>query len=131
MTTINGLTLRHLEGSELSNHHRGSPVIDRDLHQDARTIMIFIERTKSHFVGTVGSPSDKRRRGSVITRLGPRVSYLISIRRLGRFVEERHDRGVIEQRSCSFIIEWVLQSLHWIRRRSTENQDHDRAAIVA
>ena len=56
-----------MEGLESSDHHPGSLVIDHDrgLHQDAGTIVIFIERTKSHFVGTVGSPSDERRKGVI------------------------------------------------------------------
>ena len=64
---------RHVEGSESSDHHRGSPVIDRDrsLHQDLGTIVIFIQRTKACFVRTVGSPSDERRKGSMIMRSGP------------------------------------------------------------
>ena len=68
-----------MEGSESSDHHRGSPIIDcdRGLHHDAGTIVIFIKQTKSHFIGTVGSPSDQRRKGRVITRSGP--TYLISI----------------------------------------------------
>ena len=94
-----------MEGSESSDHHRSSPIIDRDrgLHQDAWTIVIFIERTVAQFVETVGFPSDGRRQGSLIARSRPHVSYLISIRQLGRFVEEIHDRGAIEPRS------WLLQ----------------------
>ena len=46
---------RRVEGSESFDHHRCSPVIDRDrgLHPDAGTIVIFIERTKSRFIETV------------------------------------------------------------------------------
>ena len=66
---------------------------------DAGTIMIFLERTVTQFVGTVGFPSDGRPRGSVISRSGPRVSYLISMWRLGTLVEEIHDRSAIEPRS--------------------------------
>ena len=62
------LTCRHVEGSESSDHRRGSRVIDRDrgLHQDAGTIVIFIEQMASQFVGTVRSPSDGRQKGRLI-----------------------------------------------------------------
>ena len=51
---------RHVEWSESSDHHRGSPVIDfdRGLPQDAGTIVIFIERMAPWVLGTFRSPSD-------------------------------------------------------------------------
>ena len=68
-------------------------------------------RSSSHF-GDAWNPLDRS----------------ISIGRLGRLVEEIHDRGAMEPRS------WLFHrkiNATIIRRRSFENRVHDRLTIVA
>ena len=103
--------------------------------------MIFIKRMASRLVGTVGSPSDGRRRDS---RFGDRdrTAYPSSIRRwIAPHEEPRstRDRGPIGMRS------WRIQrqigapssrnrphsSSNFIRRSLIENRQHDRCTIMA
>ena len=80
--TISDLTRArngHLSGSLMGDtwNDRNRPIIVV-AHLSSITIVVFIEWMKSHYFGTVGSPSDERQKGSGITRSGP--TYLTSIR---------------------------------------------------